>query len=126
MPIFYKRGLLLLALLSFSFCKISLLKFDNANTAHYQCIKQNGFGWITLNADTNSSGIQKESVQNIYNAQNAGLDVELLWIPCRGFSPENQAQIILKNIEFNSYRRIWICPLSDPSDAQCSWNSFTP
>ncbi len=49
-----------------------------------------------IKADSNK--INVDYIQGIYNANNAGLKVDLLLFSCGGISPEQQAQMIIKNI----------------------------
>lgn len=57
--------------------------------AFYQCYKQSGLNQVILLLDSTYPNIDASDVQNIQNAKNAGLSVEVLLNPCRSRPAED-------------------------------------
>ena len=83
--------ILFFLLLNFIGCKISPYIQYSRNTSYYQCVRSAGYDWVTLLISSNSTKVSSESIQALYNANNAGLKVDILIFACRGISPEQQA-----------------------------------
>ena len=89
--------LILVAILQIN-CKDAPYVFQPHTTAFFKCLKTAGYDWITMYIKADSNKINVDYIQGIYNANNAGLKVDLLLFSCGGISPEQQAQMIIKNI----------------------------
>ena len=68
-------------------CNSSPYIFSNHNTAFYQCLKGTGYDWVTIYIKSDSNAMSQPFIQDVYNANNAGLKVELFIVGCRGIAP---------------------------------------
>ena len=64
--------LLLLCLVS---CRDLNYIYNEQTTAFYKCYKEKGYNQVLLFIDSNPTGIDAKSVQNVINAKNAELSV---------------------------------------------------
>ena len=74
---------LLLLLISPTTTRNFYYSYDYSSTAYYKCYKDAGNNRILLLLESDIKGITAESVQNVINAKNAGLQVEVVVVPCR-------------------------------------------
>ena len=64
-------------------------------TTYYQCFKKQGSDHVTL--FFRGSAVE-QNIQNMINAKNAELSIGVVYVACRAMAPEEQIQIIVKNI----------------------------
>ena len=67
-------------------------------------------------------GFDPAWIENIYNAKNAGLNVELVLTTCRAVSVEEEMDYLMKKIGEGVLDRIWVHP--DDVDMFCRWSDF--
>lgn len=94
-------------------------------TSFYQCYKQSGYNRIILLISSISKGINKDCIENIMNAKNAGVIVEGLLGACRARrSPEEELSLVMKIFGPDVFDRLWLYP-ETISDAICFWKSYS-
>lgn len=71
---------------------------DFQTTAYYQCYKQQGYNHVTISIEPYYPEDISKSIQNMFNAKNAGLELGVMLILCRTMTPQEQIDIILKNM----------------------------
>lgn len=71
-----------------------------------------------------TAAIKDYEKQNIINSKSAGLSVDVVFIPCRKRTPEQEISLILKSVGASTVSRFWIGVSSDETD--CSWSSYPP
>lgn len=70
---------------------------------------------------------QINMTENILNAKQAGLSIDVLLFTCRAQSIESQLGYIVKNLGTEVVDRYWILPYLDyHQHPECSWDLFTP
>ena len=91
-------------------------------TAYYQCYKQQGYNQTGGYIEPHYPSSIDESIQNMKNAKNAGLELSVALIICRTLTPEQQVEAIVKNMGLSAIKQFWIYP--DPGCS--SWTSSSP
>ena len=59
-------------------------------TSTYQCMKSNGYSFAIIRGYCSYGGVDKNVVQGLTNAKNAGLITDIYMFPCRGKSASSQ------------------------------------
>ena len=49
----------------------------------YRCLKQGGVNEVGIIVESDTKGLQKEFLQNVANAKNAGMAVQVVFTHCR-------------------------------------------
>ena len=62
--------------------------YNYHQTSYYQCVQKSGFDHVILPIEATYPEISESSVQNVINAKSAGLDLDILFIPCRLRGPQ--------------------------------------
>lgn len=86
-------AVLLLPILSI---KGVLIDNDIANMSTFKCLKDNGFDFVTVIANFESGKIMPFTVNYLKTAKAAGLNTDILFIPCRGLGAKQQITELLK------------------------------
>ena len=53
----------------------------------FQCVKKSGFSLVAIYLTSDDQSLNQESIQAVYNAKNAGLDVHLWLTLCAYITP---------------------------------------
>lgn len=59
------------------------------------------------------------------NAKNAELSIGVVYVACRAMTPEEQIQIILKNMGESAIDQFWVYP-DEKSLPACDWGIYSP
>lgn len=79
-------------------CELGLDMSDLYSTATYQCFKSQGYTFAIIRAYHSYGGIDKNAVQGLTNAKNAGLSTSIYMFPCRGKDPVGQVKDMMAQI----------------------------
>ena len=89
-------------------------------TSAFQCMKSNGYGFAIIRGYCSYGGLDRNAVQSLTNAKNAGLITDIYMFPCRGKSATAQVDEMMNAIPGNLYGMIWLDVETNPSSG-CGW-----
>ena len=89
-------------------------------TSAFQCMKSNGYEFAIIRGYCSYGGIDRNAVQSLTNAKNAGLITDIYMFPCRGKSATAQVDEMMNGIPGNLYGMIWLDVETNPSSG-CGW-----
>ena len=109
-------ALLVLTVLSFKGVDVS----QPFSTATYQCMKNNGVGFVIIRGYCSFGGMDSHAVAGLQAAKAAGLITDIYMFPCRSKSATAQVNEMMNNIPSNLYGMVWLDVEINPSSG-CGW-----
>ena len=85
---FLLKLLLCLILVNVINCSLGFILDDLRRTSELECIYNSGYEYSVYYALSSSQGINENSTDALNNVKNAKLKAEVVYVPCRGRSPQ--------------------------------------
>lgn len=86
------------------------------NTSYYKCLKPTSNDRIILRYIYSFNETNQTFIQNINNALEAGMNVELVIAPTRCRSVGEELDFLVKSLEGKNIEKFWICVDDVPGD----------